>query len=344
MTRQAKPTMPKIDSKICRTFQKDLLEWYHLNQRPLPWRREISAYRTVVSEFMCQQTQIATVLPYFERWMKELPDWAALAAAPEAKVLKLWEGLGYYRRARNLQRLAQTIVQEYDGIIPRNYDALLELPGIGPYTAGAIASIAFGQAVPVLDGNVERVLTRVFAINDDITLPATKKKLWVLAESLLNRDEPGDYNQALMELGALVCKPSKPQCLLCPLKRVCQAIDPESFPVKTRTKTVRETEQVCLLVRNGKLWLTPSDQPGRWKGFHRLPLHNPASMTLQELIGTQRYGITKYSIAAEVWTAQWKKAPTDGLWADPAKLRELSLPAPHRKMISLLQKTSVTFF
>lgn len=329
--------MPKIDSKICRAFQKDLLEWYLLNRRPLPWRLEVSPYRTVVSEFMCQQTQITTVLPYFDRWMKKLPDWASLAAAPEVKVLKLWEGLGYYRRARNLQRLAQTIVLEHGGIIPGDRDALLELPGIGPYTAGAIASIAFRQAVPVLDGNVERVLTRVFAIPEDITLPATKKKLWALTGSLLNRDQPGDYNQALMELGALVCSPSKPQCLLCPLKAICQAPDPESFPVKTRTKTIRETEQVCLLVKNGNIWLTPEDLPGRWKGFHRLPLHDPDTMILQEQIGTHRYGITKYSVTAEVWSARWSKVPKKGLWADPAMLEEIALPAPHRKMIALLQ-------
>jgi A/G-specific adenine glycosylase len=335
MIRQTKAPTPKIDSKILRSFQKDLLDWYRLHQRPLPWRQEVSPYRTVVSEFMCQQTQIVTVLPYFARWMQAFPDWFALASAPESDVLKLWEGLGYYRRARNLQALARILVKDYAGKIPHERDQLLKLPGIGPYTAGAVASIAFQQPVPVLDGNVERVLTRVFAISEDITRPSTKKQLWLLAETLLNKAVPGDYNQALMELGALICTPTKPQCLLCPLKISCQAPDPESFPVKARTPSILEAEQVCLLFEKGKLWLTPPDWPGRWPGFHRLPLYNPATMHLLKSLGTHRYSITKYRVTAEVWAARWRHPPKQGLWADASLLQKISLPTPHRKMILL---------
>jgi len=336
MIRQVKLPQLKIDRKILRSFQNDLLIWFHQYQRALPWRSLSSPYRTVVSEFMCQQTQIATVLPYFERWMQSFPDWQTLAVASEARVLKHWEGLGYYRRARNLHHLAQTIISNHGGQLPSQRDDLLQLPGIGPYTAAAIASISFHQAVPVVDGNVERVLSRVFALTDDITHSATKKKLWSLAGLLLNHERPGDYNQALMELGALICTPTKPQCLLCPLNKVCRAPDPEKFPVKTRQASVLESEKVSLIRQEKKIWLMDKETPGRWQGFHRLPLFNPHLMKPLRLIGTHRYGITKYRITAEVWLAKWKQAPKDGIWVDTQELLELSLPAPHRKILTLL--------
>lgn len=286
---------------------------------------------------MCQQTQIVTVLPYFERWMRMLPDWPTLAAASELQVLKLWEGLGYYSRARNLQKLAQTVVSEYSGQLPHQRHELLKLKGVGPYTAAAIGSICFGQAVAVLDGNVERVLTRVFALSDDLTLTTTKKKLWELADLLLNKENPGDYNQAVMELGALICTPTKPNCLLCPLNTVCRAPDPEKFPVKSRSATIQESERVCLIHQNKKLWLLNPAMEGRWKGFHRLPLFE-ARMKKIRLLGEQRYSITKYRITAEVWLTEWEvpPSPKEGIWASVRQLKELPLPSPHRKMLTLL--------
>jgi A/G-specific adenine glycosylase len=346
MKGQANLTLPKIDSKIRRSIHQDLPLWYQQNQRPLPWRLLPSPYRTVVSEFMCQQTQIATVLPYFARWLAAFPDWASLAAAPEDKVLKHWEGLGYYRRARNLHALARSIMTQHAGKLPSTLTELLALPGIGPYTAGAIASISFQQNVPVLDGNIERVLTRVFALTHDITKPSTKKLLWALAEKLLPQKNPGDHNQSLMELGALVCTPAKPQCLLCPLKKICQAPEPTHFPVKTKTISIQENEKVCLIIQNKKIWLSQPSTPGRWPGFYRLPrLHTKQMQPLQHL-GTHRYAITKYRVTAEVYLASWKKNPPHGFWANAAQLEKISLPAPHRKMIALLlhHHNSVTFF
>lgn len=200
-----------------------LLAWWDAEHADLPWRRTNDPYAIWVSEIMLQQTQIATVLPYYERWMARLPTVQALAAAPLDEVLKLWEGLGYYSRARNLHVAAQTVVNEWHGRLPPTAAHLQTLKGIGRYTAGAIASIAYGEPVPVLDGNVIRVLTRLFDISNDVTSSTTKKKLWQLAAELVPAQRPGDYNQALMELGQRVCIPAQPLCLLCPLLNHCQA-------------------------------------------------------------------------------------------------------------------------
>ncbi|NJK92509.1 MAG: A/G-specific adenine glycosylase [Blastochloris sp.] len=335
MTRHAKPTRPKIDSKILRAFHQNLASWYQLHHRPLPWRLDPSPYHTVVSELMCQQTQIVTVLPYYERWLKRFPDWETLAQAPETDVLKHWEGLGYYRRARHLQNLARIVVRDFSGTLPQDVPSLLQLPGIGPYTAAAIASIAFGQKAALLDGNVQRVLTRVFAISSNLALGRTQKELQQLAAQLMPETHPGQHNQALMELGALLCSPRKPQCLLCPLQPICQAPDPEAFPVKDRPAPIRQLEKVCLILRDSRVWLSPTDAPGRWQGFHRLPLFDPARMELNTPLGQHRYSITKYRVQAEVWSASWKTTAPAGIWANLAQLRQIPLPAPHRKMLRL---------
>lgn len=200
-----------------------LLDWWDAGHADLPWRRTLDPYAIWVAEVMLQQTQITTVIPYYERWMDRFPTVAALAAAPLAEVLKLWEGLGYYSRARHLHTAANQVMQELNGQIPDTAAGLQRLPGIGRYTAGAIASIAFAQPAPVLDGNVIRVLTRLCDIADDVTQTATKRQLWALAERLVPAARPGDYNQALMELGQTVCTSANPGCLLCPLRPTCQA-------------------------------------------------------------------------------------------------------------------------
>lgn len=200
-----------------------LLRWWDTEKADLPWRRTDDPYAIWVSEIMLQQTQISTVIPYYERWMARFPTVQALAAAPLDDVLKLWEGLGYYSRARNLHAAAQTVVQAHNGRLPTTAADLMTLKGIGRYTAGAIASIAFGQPAPVLDGNVIRVLSRLVDLDGDVTQTATKKQLWALAASLVPEQRSGDFNQALMELGQQVCGPQKPMCLLCPLSNLCQA-------------------------------------------------------------------------------------------------------------------------
>lgn len=203
-----------------------LLAWLPRVRRDLPWRRRRDPYAVWVSEIMLQQTQVATVIPYFERWLARFPDIASLAAASQDTLLKAWEGLGYYARARNLQHAAQAVMARHGGVLPSRREALLALPGIGRYTAGAILSLAFGQAEPVLDGNVRRVLCRVYDIASDPAAPATERELWSLAGNLVQaapEGQAGDLNEALMELGALVCVPGQPACSACPLAGVCLA-------------------------------------------------------------------------------------------------------------------------
>jgi len=200
-----------------------LLPWWDASRVDLPWRRTADPYAIWIAEVMLQQTQIATVIPYYERWLARFPTVETLAAAPLDDVLKAWEGLGYYSRARNLHAAAQRLVAGHGGQLPNTVEELLRLPGVGRYTAGAVASIAFGVRAPLLDGNVIRVLSRVFDVAGDVTQPATRQRLWQLAEALVPDERPGDFNQGLMELGQLICVPQAPRCLICPLAAVCLA-------------------------------------------------------------------------------------------------------------------------
>ena len=228
-----------------------LLDWFRRNRRSLPFRDDPTPYHIWVSEIMLQQTRVAAALPYYERFVRELPDIPALAACPPERLDKLWEGLGYYRRVHSMQKAAQLVCRQYGGLLPASYDALLALPGIGPYTAGAIASIGFGLAAPAVDGNVLRVLTRVLACPDDIALPATKETFRQLLLPVEPTPGAGAFNQALMELGAVVCLPnSPPQCLVCPLQGLCLAHQQgceTDYPVKS-PKKARRIEQRTLLL------------------------------------------------------------------------------------------------
>lgn len=256
-----------------------LLAWIAGGRRDLPWRRRRDPYAVWISEVMLQQTQAATVVPYFENWLARFPDVQALAAAPLDDVLKVWEGLGYYARARNLQAAAQCIVEQHGGSLPADRRALLALPGVGRYTAGAILSLAFGQAEPVLDGNVRRVLCRLYDIAEDPRAPAVERSLWELAAVLVEAAPPGqagDLNEALMELGALVCTPVAPVCSACPLREHCLAhargtaaerpirrpkAPPPHFDVVAGA--IRDRQGRCLIVRRpaqgllGGLWGFP---------------------------------------------------------------------------------------
>ena len=223
---QAPPLMSSSTPPSPHELGSALLTWIGAGRRDLPWRRRRDPYAVWISEMMLQQTQVATVVPYFERWLAQFPDVNALAAAPLDAVLKAWEGLGYYARARNLHRAAQIVAAQHGGQLPGDRAALLALPGIGAYTAGAILSLAFGRPEPVLDGNVRRVLCRVHDIDEDPRRPAVQRRLWGLAAELVQAAPPGlagDLNEALMELGALVCTPGLPNCAVCPLQTACLA-------------------------------------------------------------------------------------------------------------------------
>lgn len=230
---------------------QSVLAWYDAGHRDLPWRRTRDAYRVWVSEIMLQQTRAETVVPYYERFLKRYPTVKALAAADEEGLLKAWEGLGYYSRARNLQAAAKRIVSDWGGELPRTVQALRALPGIGAYTAGAIASIAYGVPAAAVDGNVERVLCRCDAVTDDMGAPAARRALEARAQALVPADRPGDFTNAMMELGATVCTPKNPACLLCPLRERCRGFErgiAQELPVKRKKKAQRVERRAVLLV------------------------------------------------------------------------------------------------
>ncbi len=230
------------------------LNWYHHNRRDLPWRGESDPYRIWVSEVMLQQTQVNTVIPYYRRFLAAFPTVHALAAALQEDVLKQWEGLGYYARARNLHRAAKEIVQQWNGHLPATFAQLRTLPGFGNYTAGAVASIAFDQPVPAVDGNVKRVLARLFAIEDNITKGAGARQVKDLAAELVDPESPGDWTQALMELGATLCLPRSPKCLLCPVNDMCQGRRlglAHELPKKPAKKALPHFDVTAAVIQNG---------------------------------------------------------------------------------------------
>ena len=257
------------------SFVPLLLDWYAQNARELPWRSDTSPYRTWVSEIMLQQTQVETVLPYFTRWMERFPDIKSLAAAQEQDVLGVWEGLGYYSRARNLHCAAQQVWHDYQGQLPQTAAALEKLPGIGPYTAAAIASIAFGQDVPAVDGNIRRVLARLFDVREPARSPHGEGQLRALAQAHLPPGQAGDYNQALMDLGALICRPTKPRCELCPIAEGCLARQlgvQEARPVRLpRKKTPHLTVTAAVIQRDGRVLIAQRPSEGLLGGMWEFP-------------------------------------------------------------------------
>ncbi|MCE0484872.1 MAG: A/G-specific adenine glycosylase [Methylacidiphilales bacterium] len=323
--------------KQWRAWRASLAKWYRSAQRDLPWRRTRDPYAITVSEVMLQQTQVVTVIPYYERWLKSFPDWNSLAGASEHDVIKAWEGLGYYRRARNLHALAKAIAAA-GGKFPHTEEELRGLPGFGPYTAAAVGSIAFGLPLAVLDGNVMRVLTRLLALRDDIARPATRARLQQFADLLLDPNDPASHNQAVMELGATVCLPRQPMCLLCPLNDDCAGRSrPEQFPVKSRVAQEKRTETVAIIRKGKSIWCEQVLEGKPWHGLWRFPDFDPARMTQVAPLAQIKYGITKYSVTMQAVSAKWKShAPASGRYLTPSEMEQLAFAAPHRKLLRSL--------
>jgi len=322
------------------TLARDLLAWYDRQRRRLPWRDEVSPWRTLVSELMLQQTRVDTVLPYFDRFMARFPTPEALAAAPLDELLSLWTGLGYYSRARNLHRAAQVVAER--GAFPDTLDGLRALPGVGGYTAGAIASIALGQDEVAVDGNIERVMSRIHRYG------GPREGIAPLARQHLPEGRAGDYNQALMDLGATVCAPKAPRCLECPISATCAAFavgDPVAFPVKVPKRAAPEVVGVAaLLTRRGQVLLARRPEQGLFGGLYELPGQDPipegtdpraalAAALLQRLglslgpartLGTVRHIFTHRKLTLHVHMAEIEAevAPrsfyTATRWLDPA--------------------------
>lgn len=262
------------------TFQKDLIEWYVKNHRPLEFRLKKDPYAIWISEIMAQQTRIEAMLPYYRRWMQELPDITSVAYCEDEKIHKLWQGLGYYSRCRNIKKCAVECVQHWNGKLPSNKEQLIKLPGIGEYTAGAIASIAYGQRVSAVDGNVIRVFSRLFNICEDVTKTKTKKAIVSLVdESLPSKEEVSYYNQALMELGALVCIPKSPRCDECPIQKYCKATDPKSLPVKAKKKARKEEyKHIYILVHDTKIHIIKREETGLLANLYGFDENKPQNI------------------------------------------------------------------
>ncbi|MDP7113737.1 MAG: A/G-specific adenine glycosylase [Myxococcota bacterium] len=266
--------LPSIDAKRA-PFAERLLAWFADHRRDFPWRRTDDPYRIWVSEVMLQQTRAATVVPYFERFVERFPDLPALADADMDDVLKAWEGLGYYRRARHLKAAAEHVVRDGGQALPEDYDAMLALPGVGRYTAGAVMCLAHDHPRPILDGNVRRVLSRVWAIDADQKTAATTRWLWSAAEGLLPSDRPGAFNEAMMELGATVCTPRRPRCGDCPLASLCDGYAdgaPADYPVRPPKKTIPHVDVTAAVIRRGsKILITQRRAEAMLGGLWEFP-------------------------------------------------------------------------
>ena len=313
----------------------------------------LDPYHVLVSETMLQQTQVATVIPYYHRFLARFPTIADLAVAPEQEVLRLWQGLGYYSRARNLQSAARKVVSDYGGALPGDRDELLKLPGVGRYTAGAVASIAFDLPAPILDGNVTRVLCRLDNIAQDPRDRQTAQTLWRRAEELLPKKRPGDFNSALMELGATVCTPRKPQCLVCPVRMHCQALAAgmqEKVPAPRKSKPIPLMNRQTYCIRRGDAWLIEQrPSRGRWAGMWQFITVDadedaPAHLGLKDVValGKVSHALThrRYEFSVYLAHATDPKRVTDNRphkWVTLAQVAEYPLPRPHLKIVEILR-------
>ena len=355
-----------VDAEKARAIGRALLSWYGKHRRELPWRKSLDPYAVWVSEMMLQQTQVATVIPYFQRWMERFPDVAALAGADESDVLHAWQGLGYYSRARNLRNAAQEMVRAHAGRVPELVVELRALPGIGPYSAGAIASIAYGHREPLVDGNVIRVLCRLFALRGDPNKAPLKTDLWEIARALVPTEAPGDFNQALMELGATVCTPRGPRCDACPLATQCSALErrlvdrlPE-LPARAKPTAVHMV--AAITIRSGRVLVTKlgSDAP-RWAGMWLFPntevkrSETPESAVERALLDSVglrakpsgllcviRHTVTRFRITLDAYRTQpgtgvaKTLSVTECAWKRPDELSALAMPKAHRAIAQRL--------
>ena len=339
--------------------QTNLLQWYKKNRRDLPWRRSRDPYAIWVSEIMLQQTQVATVIPYYQKFLKSFPTVRHLARADLSKVLKVWEGLGYYSRARNLHRASRIVSNHFNGKIPDNLMDLRPLPGIGRYTAGAILSIAFNKEVPILDGNVKRVLSRVFVISGNPARGKTESLLWHLSESLLPKGHASSFNQGLMDLGAMICTPKEPQCSKCPLRNLCKGKasgDPQRFPRKILKKKIPHRESVSAVIKKdgkvllhqrppvgllGGLWEFPNwpiEEKTNPKDYLEQKVKSNIGLTVKskEPIGSFHQTFSHFKLTLHVFHCQYRKGKSKGRWVLIKNLSLFPMSRIHRRIAERL--------
>ena len=343
-----------------------LLNWYRHNRRDLPWRKTRNPYHVTVAEFMLHQTRVRTVLPYYQDFVERFPDWASLAEASLNEILKAWEGLGYYARARNLHALAQRVCSQHEGQLPDSEQALLALPGIGPYTVGAIVSISFGQDRPAVDGNARRVLCRMFQVTEDPTRPEGRRRLQAIAASLLPPGQAGVFNQALMELGATLCSPRRPSCTRCPLSDGCLARQlniQESLPVRRPRKPLPHHDIAAGVIWHGARVLIARRPPrgllgGLWEfpGGKRGPGESLEDCLVREvreelgieievgqLLAKVKHAYTHFRITLHAYHCRYISGKPQNIgcsawrWVTPQELDDYAFPAANHAIIETLQ-------
>ena len=354
-------TKKQVNKKMSSGFHRKLLSWYDETRRDLPWRRETDPYRIWLSEVMLQQTRVETVIPYYHRFLAAYPDVSALASAKQDDVLKLWEGLGYYARARNFLQAVREIEESYAGCVPQDPDEFARLCGVGEYTRAAVASIAFNQPLAVVDGNVKRVFCRLFNISQDPAKTVVKKQISQLAQDLLDLARPGDYNQAVMELGAVICIPRSPRCSLCPVSQFCQALSAgkaAELPVRQKKKKLPvHTLVAAVVIRDGKCLLRQRVSETLLQGLWELPNvvvsaeSETATQKFSALLGCDvtlgeelmrlqhafthlRWEVTVCCIS----TIQSKPLAGDWFWAGADDLDRLAFPAVYHPLLAELKK------
>jgi A/G-specific adenine glycosylase len=358
--------IPLNNPDLCADFRTSLLKWYASNHRKLPWRQSQAPYKIWVSEVMLQQTQVAKVLEYYNRFITRFPDLFHLAEADQQEVLKFWELLGYYSRARNLHRAAQLLVEKYDGAIPQKYEEFRSLPGVGDYIAAAVLSIAYQMPYAVLDGNVKRVISRLFIlkqpVNDSKSHPGFRKK----ADLLLAEDQPGQFNQAMMELGAIICKPRNPVCPNCPVKSFCGAYQFElqyKFPVRVQKKEIPQYHiSVGIIFKNKKVLITRRKNEGLLGGLWEFPggKVQPGensqlacvreikeeinlSVEIEKYFTTIKHAYTHFKIVMDVYICKYKsgriklRSAQDFRWIMIAEIKKYPFPGANHKFLPKLE-------
>lgn len=325
-------------------FQSALISWFKAVAKDYPWRQTTDPWHILVSEVMLQQTQVTTVLNkgFYTRFLERYPTPASIADAPEQDILSIWEGLGYYRRVRNLQKAAKAICDTHNGVFPTDHAEILDLPGIGRYTAGAVASFAYDQAQPLVDANVARIFSRLFNYQERVDSTAGLKQLWSWAEELVSPDSPRLYNSALMELGQQVCINKAPKCNQCHVKAWCSATNPAELPKKkARAKTVL-IDELCFLKIDSKsqrILLHKASDSARRSGMWQLPERANHELEMQPLLLKTSYAITHHKVTLFIHQAPESIELQDGeQWHELSKIADLPMPSPFRKALNTLLK------
>jgi A/G-specific adenine glycosylase len=328
-----KPVVGNVSSPpSVRAFRKSLFQWFRHNGRDLPWRKTRDPYAILLSEFMLQQTQVATVTPYYNKWLRRFPDFASMARASQNNVLHSWQGLGYYNRARNLHATAKIVQDRHRGSLPGDIAAIRKLPGVGRYIANAVATFAFNQPVPIIEANSARVLARLFDMRASIDSAIGREKLWENAAQLVPRHNAARFNSALVDLGALVCLPNKPKCSICPVKNFCRAKNPEALPIKkSKPRTKRLIERHAFVVNKGKILLEQSST--RWRGMWILP--RLKTRAPGQLLHRSTFSFTHHRIGLFVYRRQApRRVAPKQRWFEA--IDHVAMPSPHRRAAQTL--------